>query len=522
MTAPRLRPNLNRLRSRGGRSSRAAAAVAIFVLPLVAAGPARAVLPVGSGGASHVGAADVAGSSANLNAQPTLGGWNVSADGNAVDILVDNTTGLAGIHPLTEADFPEAQTQFATGPFGSALATIFWPGSAGGNFGSLSGELGFPSQLEPIASQLNDPIKASAQYPAGPATADYPPGAPGGLAVMHSTAQAGGTTAEGSLVDQGSAGVFSFSSAKGTSSSTAGSKAEGDSSADVKGVSLLGGLIQIGSITSTAQAISDGSNGSGGAATHVADVTVMGQKASIGSDGLVLPNFPDALGALTGPVVQNAISQVISGLGLTLTEFPSTQTANGAGFTATSGGVAITIDPPSSAAPVLEQAASALAPLFPAQAAIIPTLPGILQGLTVTITLGRATASTNASAPFNAVFNALGAPTAPAGLGSAGGPVGSGSASIGSGSGTGGTGGLAPTVAGVPSSGGSTGGGGGGTNAAAQPPTTLIGLASSLGAGAILLAVLAALAAAFGLWRLGRAVLPSDIGPACPLGQDQT
>lgn len=495
MNANRRRLRSQRLVPR--RAGRAGAAFAIFVLPLVLAGPARA--------------------------EPGLGGWNVSADGNTVDVLVDNTTGLAGIHPLSEADFPEAQTQFATGPFGSALATIFWPGSAGGNFGSLSAELGFPAQLEPIAAQLNDPIKASAQYPSGPATADYPPGAPGGVAVMHATAQPGGTTAEGSIVDPSSAGVLSFSSAKGTSSSTAGNKAEGDSAADLNGVSLVGGLIQIGSITSTAQAISDGSNGSGNAATHVADVTVLGQKASIGSDGLILPNFPSALGALVGPVVQNAISQVISGLGLTVTEFPSTQSANGAGFTATSGGVAITLDPPSSAAPILEQAASVLAPLFPAQAAIIPTLPGLLQGLTVTITLGRATASTNASAAFNDVFNALGAPAAPAAsLGSTGGTPDNGSASVvslGSGS-TGGAAGLAPSVAGVPTSGATNGTNGGG-GAAAQPPTTLIGLSSPLGAGAILLGAIAALAAAFGLWRLGRQLLPSDVGPACPLGQDQ-
>ena len=505
-------------------TGRAAAALGIFVLPLVAAGPARAQLPESSGG-SHLHASELTGSSTDLNAQPNLGGWNVTADGNAVDILVDNTTGLAGIHPLSEADFPEAQTQFATGPFGSALATVFWPGSAGGNFGSLSGELGFPDQLQPIASQLNDPIKASAQYPAGPATADYPAGGPGGAAVMHSTAQRGGTTAEGSIVDQSPSSVLSFSSAKGTSSSTAGNKAEGDSAADLSGVSLLGGLVQIGSITSTAQAVSDGSTGTGTAVTHVSDVTVLGQKASIGSDGLVLPNFPSALGALTGPVVQNAVSQVISGLGLTVTEFPSVQSANGSGFTATSGGVAVRIDPPSSAAPILEQAASVLAPLFPSQAAIIPTLPGLLQGMTVTLTLGRATASSNASAPFNADFNASGAPIAPpADTGSLGGtPTGGiGSASVASAptGDTGGTSGLSPSVAAVPSTGGGTGGGGE-SPAATQPASTLIGLSSPLGAGAVLLAVLAALAAAYGLWRLGRMVLPGDAGPACPLGQDQ-
>lgn len=516
----------------GGRRicGRAAATLSIFVLPMVMAGPARAELPGASGG--QVRSADLTAAPGDLSAPPTLGGFNVTADGNAVDVLVDNTTGLAGIHPLSEADFPEAQSQFATGPFGSGLATVFWPGAAGGNFGSLSTELGVPTQLQPIASQLNDPVKASAQYPAGPATSDYPAGAPGGAAVMHATAQPGGITAEGSMVDENPTAVFSYSSAKGTSSAVASDKATGQSAADLTGVSLLGGLVQIGSITSTAQAVSDGSTGTGSALTHVNDVTVLGQAASIGSDGLVLPNFPSALGALTGPVVQNAISQVISGLGLTITEFPSTQAANGSGFTATSGGVAVTIDPPSSAAPILEQAASVLAPLFPSQAAIIPTLPGLLQGLTVTITLGRATASSNASAPFSDNFNfnaAAAPPAAPTDTGSLGGPTGASSAAVvaaPSGDTGGGASTLSPTVAATPASSGGTGtGGGGGTGSSgtvAQPPSTLIGLSSPLGAGAILLGVLLALAAGYGLWRLGRMVLPTDAGPACPLGHDPT
>lgn len=510
-------------------TGRTAAAISIVGLPLLLAGPARAQVEQPAGIAGSARTADLTSAAGDLSAPPTLGGFNVTADGNAVDILVDNTTGLAGIHPLSEADFPEAQSQFATGPFGSGLATVFWPGSAGGNFGSLSAELGFPSQLEPIASQLNDPIKASAQYPAGPATADYPAGAPGGLAVMHATAQPGGITAEGSIVDQGAPSVLSFSSAKGTSSSVASDKARGDSSADLQGVSLLGGIIQIGSITSTAEAVSDGATGTGSALTHVNDVTVLGQKASIGSDGLVLPNFPSSLGALTGPVVQNAISQVISGLGLTVTEFPSTQTANGSGFTANSGGVSVTIDPPSSAAPILEQAASVLAPLFPAQAAIIPTLPGVLQGLTVTITLGRATASANASPAFSDTFNASAIPlgASPA-AGSFGSPTDtSGSASVAPSGDTGsGLSGVSPSVAATPDTGGATSAGNSGngssSNAVAQPPATLIGLSTPLGAGAIVLGILVALAAGFGLWRLGRMVLPNDAGPVCPLGQDQT
>ncbi|HET6964353.1 MAG TPA: choice-of-anchor P family protein [Acidimicrobiales bacterium] len=508
-----------RLRHHGARrmAGRLGAAVAVFALPVLLAGPARAQV--------HPDSASSAGQ--NLDQQPSLGGWNVSADGNAVDIVIDNQTGLAGIHPFTEADLPEAQTQFATGPFGSGLATVFWPGAAGANFGSLSSELGFPSQLEGVASKLNDPVKASAQYPLGPATADYPAGGnSSGVAVMHATAQPGGTTADASITNETGAGaVLSFASAKGSSTSTAGKTAKGDATSAISDVSLLGGLIDIGSITSTAEAASDGSSGSGSSTTHVTGVTVLGQKASIGSDGLVLPDFPSALGGLTGPVVQNAISQVISGLGMTVKEFPSVQNANGSGYTTSSGGVSVEIDPPSSAAPILEQAASTLAPLFPSQAAIIPTLPGLLQGMTLTITLGRAAASANASTAYIPSFTPMPIPASPTGTGTGdltGTSGDAGSAAVASGPTD--SGGAAPSVAATPETGGGTASGGGNPTTAplAQPPAALINLSQPLGAGVVLLGILATLAVGYGLWRLGRMLLPADNGPACPLGQDQT
>lgn len=491
-------------------------AAGLIVLPLLVAHPALAW----ASGSSTPPAPTSA---------PSLGGWNVSADGNAVDVLIDNTTGLAGIHPFTEADFPEAQSQFQSGPFASALSTLFWPGNAGGNFGSLSGELGFPSQLSPITSQLNDPARASAQYPAGPQSSTYPAGAPGGVATMQANAEEGGATAESALADESPSTILGFSSAMGTSSATATTHATAQSASNLSDVSLLGGLVDIGSISSTASATSDGSKGSGSAVTHVAGLTVFGQKASIGSDGLVLPSAPGGLGALTGPVVQKAMSQVISGLGLKITEFPATKLASGAGYTVTSGGVSVEIDPPAQAATILEQAGQALAPVFPTQAAIIPTLPGLLQGMTITLTLGRATASADASPAFDQSFTPT--PLAPAT------PTPSAASQVVTTPGTPGTPGSTGSAGASPSMVGTTAGpaatsangsdsppggaGGASGSSLVLPPASLVGLASPLGAGAVLLGVLAALGAGYGLWRLARSLLAADPDSVCPLGQDQ-
>ncbi|HLI55128.1 MAG TPA: choice-of-anchor P family protein [Acidimicrobiales bacterium] len=472
---------------------RVAAAAAVGLVALLAGGPARAGSP----------------------APPALGGYNVSADGNAVDILVDNATGLAGVHPLSEADFPEAESTFETGPFGSGLATVFWPGGPAADFSALAPEVGFPPSSEPLYSKLYDPVRASAEYPAGPDSSSYPPGGPPDAFVMHAQAGPTGVTSTAALVDQQStASILAFTEAKGTSSADATTQAVATSSSALAGVKLLGGLIDIGSITSTAKASSDGSDPpTGSAATHISGVTVLGQPASIGSDGLTLPDFASSLGPVVGPIVQNAISQTISGLGLTVTEFPSTVGADGEAYDATSGGVSIRIVPPSSAAPLLEQAGEQLAPFFPAQAAIVPTLPGILQGMTMTITLGRATASSDASPPFSFAFNPSGTPAA-------------------------GSGGTTGTAASAPSSAPPAGGGASpGVSlpvaaGASTPLATSTGTAggvgpavlvsfSPLGATAVALGVAVAALVGYALFRFARLALARDATSACPIAQQE-
>jgi hypothetical protein len=459
---------------------------------------------------------------------PNLGGWNVSADANVIDITADNTTGLAGIHPLNEADFPEAQSVFETGPFGSGLATVFWPGAAGGNFGSLSSELGLPSQLQPVASQLNDPARAAAQYPSGPTNASYPPGAPNGAFDMQSQAGAGGTTATSDIASQTANGIITFASAKSTSSAMAQDTANATATSTLSDLSILG-LVDIGSIQSTATAASDGNNATGSATTHVTGVTVMGQPASIGSDGLVLPNLPNLpVPSLLGTLLPaGSLNQVINALGLTITTFPSTQTQNGQAETVTSGGLQITISPPPSLASVLEQLGQTIAPLFPPQAAIIPTLPGLLQGLTLTITIGRATASASASPPFNDSFNpgalggtGIGTTSDTSAVAAAGSPAitptGLVSAATGGGSAVPA---AAPNLANTPTSTSGTR-----PSSSSWPssslPSSLIKLSSPLAAGVVVGGLAVAGLLGYGLWRLGRLVLVQDSGPVCPLGQD--
>jgi hypothetical protein len=452
----------------------------------------------------------------------SLGGWSVTANGNGIDIVIDNAVGLAGAHPFTEADLPAAESDFASGPFGSTLASIFWPGSAGGNLGSLSGELPIPSQLQPLLAQTNDPVRATAQYPAGPVNSQYPTGGSNGAVEMKAHADTNGTSATAALADEQIAGLVGFGSVKGTSSSTASSKAIGTASSQLSGVSLLGGLIQIGGISSTATATSDGNTSSGQAATHVGEVTVLGQPASIGNDGLVLPT---ALVNSLGPVVGPLLHQTITALGITVTIVPSSETHNGASESITSGGVRLDVVPnPALVAALVGQLELLLAmiPGIPASLNTVTTLPGLLQGSSLSITLGRATASANASPPFSSVFT----PPPPST------PVASVATAVPSSNSTTATG-IVPASGSVTPAGGSpvaspslapvTGPVATTSPSGGAPPRLLgtpIDLSSPIRAAEVILALLAAAAAGYGLWRLARLLVEEDRGPECPLGQE--
>lgn len=469
------------------------------VIPRVVAAGALGLLPLCLAG------------SARAASTASLGGWNISADGNVIDFLFDNATGLAGVHPFTEADFPEAESQFQTGPFGSGLATMFWPGSAGGNFGSLSAELGIPTQLQPVTSMLNDPVRAQTQYPAGPQDSTYPTGGPSQAFEAHSTSTATGTTATAAINDVGASGAFTYTLAKGTSSAAVdqAGHAVATSSSDLTGVSILG-MIDIGSVTSTATATSDGNKSSGQSTTHVGEITVAGQKASIGTDGLILPDFAKSLGPVLGPLVQRYVNQVITDAGITITTLPGLVSHNGASDSVTSGALQIKIVPPPGGVQALENLVEpTLLKVLPPQAAILATLPGIFQGSTFTITLGRAIASTAASPPFNLNFTLPPLPT-PNTFGSV--PSTSGVSTPASAPVTGA--GASPALS-QPAPASTTP-----TQPASAAAVSPISLSSPLAIAAIVLGALVTLALASGLWWVGRNVLPEDSGPVCPLGQE--
>jgi hypothetical protein len=359
-------------------------------------GRGRKVLPLAAIGAIAA-IASVVVLAPSAKASTTLLGWTATADANPLDIVVDNSSGLSGVHPVSEVDIPEAYSDYETG-FGHGLASIAWPGGTLGNFGSLSGELGLPAPLAAITAKLNDPVRAESFYPSGPAEATYPSGSTNGLAEMESKATGDGTSAKSGLADVSVATLLTAQGLQGSSNATAGNTANATSTGSFSSLSLLGGLITIGATTSTATASSDGQSPFGTAATHIGAITIAGHSVSVGSDGIVVgPAQTNVLGVTLGPTVAQ-VNQLIAALNLKIVPLPVDETRQGTVESISSGGLRLSMALPSSASTTLD--CSAL-PSQLSQLSVLCTLPGELQGATMTLTLARSTATAIASLPFN-------------------------------------------------------------------------------------------------------------------------
>lgn len=340
-------------------------------------------------------------SAARAAPSPNLIAWTAQGDANVIDVVVDNASGLGGVHPLSEIDIPEDTSDFETGPFGYGLATMFWPGAAAGNLGSVSGELGLPDQLTPIARQLNDPVRAEAFYPGKADTAVYPPGAPGAVAEMTSHADQDSSWAKAGLSDVSIPGLFNARAVHGSSLATATDAAKAVSTGSFQSLSLLGGLIQIGATSSSASATSDGVNPTGTATTHLGAITVAGLPVSAGSDGLIVGPASSSAPGVLGSTTTQVVDGLVSALNLKITTLPQSETRQAPTERIASGGVQISFAIP--AALNLSLNCQVL-PSQLQQLGAVCDAPQELQGLNFTVTVGRVAAMALSAPPFSTIL----------------------------------------------------------------------------------------------------------------------
>jgi len=515
MSAPAHR---RRRRTRRGRLRRLSA-LGVATLLLVGGGSALLAAALGDGPAG---------------ADATLGGFTVTSLGEAVTAQYEQPNFPLPATPSLEFDEGYATSSDNYGPTGEATASTLYPGQVVANAGPQLATLvpGAPLPPAPVW-----PLQAVSSYPQTPNTASTDqPGVN-----MDTTSSADGNTATATLGDDAStagadgadpastapssagnplassSAIFGIGALSATSSSTAPTTtASAEATATVSGVSLLGGFVDIGSVTSTATATSDGTTGKVTGSTEVQNMEIAGQQVTVDADGIAAAGQSAPLSI---PIA--SIDTLLQELGISIALTNPTDTVKGASAERVLDGLQISIN-----LDTLDAAANRFASLLPAS--VTSQLPvAIPDEQEFTVDLAHVDVSSTASPPFTANSGNTGTagtagassstppssfatPATSAGAGTFTGDSGAGSSFTPTG-----TTGSGVTPAGSP--------GGGSPVATASAPTSTVAPASFRGIGTalVLLGLLAAAAMAY-LYK--RADDASELtGVACadgdPLGE---
>jgi hypothetical protein len=244
---------------------------------------------------------------APAHADGTLASYRVVAQAAGFNWTYDAPT--ANFHPQADNELPYAEID--TDPTRAhAISSLYWPGAAGGNLGTLIAVLGGPS-----VNQLNDPVRAEAstastnqQATAAPTgtkmTASVIPDANATQAASAAASWVGADLGQGTSIGAVSAAAKHALGKDGKLVATA--------TNTVKNVDI-GGTIHAGLITTSAtEQSAGGATPTGSSTITVHDLTISGQKAYVDGSGVHMgePGKP------AGSAVVDSVSKGLAGAGI--------------------------------------------------------------------------------------------------------------------------------------------------------------------------------------------------------------
>ncbi|HEX3823601.1 MAG TPA: hypothetical protein VHV79_03945 [Mycobacteriales bacterium] len=221
-----------------------------------------------------------------------LGGVSVSASSSALSMPLYQTSAGEDV----QADIPYSLATLGTGGIGDALTSVLWPGATGAHGGDALDLLGIKEIPASDAQKLNDPELAEAQTGVGnPTVTNSHPGL-----TMSSTAT---TTHVQAVSSAGGAGVPVLGPIVGSTTANSDITIKGPRTLNVTAVSSVHGIsidkvISIKTVTSTAQATTNGRTASGTAVTTVSGMTIAGVPVQIDNQGLHIPASVGPSGSL--------------------------------------------------------------------------------------------------------------------------------------------------------------------------------------------------------------------------------
>ncbi len=277
------------------------------ILGLALAAPLLAHLVVGS---VQAAVAAPSAPAAPAQAGEALGGYTLEARGNGVSVLYD-MPGALPIGTLVDVGSPEAQTRLATGPVGSALSGLGYPGPVilGGSVlleqGGFDAPFEFPDYPFVIQTDSSGPDEVRDEETV-PGSSMY--------------AKVDGATVEALTVAGGSDAdpLLTYGGSRARSTGVVESTADTATTVQVSDIVALGGLLTIESVTTELTATSDGSAGSSAGRTTVTGASLGGEPVEIGPDGIRFTDPPEGSEPETGGVlgqVGDALEPVTAGLG---------------------------------------------------------------------------------------------------------------------------------------------------------------------------------------------------------------
>jgi hypothetical protein len=356
-------------------------------------------------------------------ADTSLGGFTLNSVAEGISLQYEQPDLPLPVTPSLQFDAGYASSTDNAGPTGIGLASVLYPGpliaSAGPELSLL-----FPGVPLPPAPEW--PIQATSSFPQTPNTASSDESG----VTMESNASANAITATaalgnanattagtgggplplglpalpsvGSLLGVGSAATGTNSnplavstpflavqgiSATATSGAPAASAMAGGTAIDT-GVSLLGGFIYIGSISTTATASSDGNTATLTGSTTLADVYIAGEAVTIDASGI------HASGENSPAIPIATLAGLLKSAGISLTVTSPVNSTNGATGTSELDGLKLVIN-----LTQFDKDGAPLEKLIPSS--VVAQLPfGFPQEQILTLELGTVSVATAASPAF--------------------------------------------------------------------------------------------------------------------------
>lgn len=208
-----------------------------------------------------------------------VGGFDLRAQ--SAPILMNLDTPTLALPRLVQLGIPYASTQAVSGPSGLAIGSVLWPGPVAADAGGALAQLGLAL---PIPSY---PIRAQSSLPSDEPEQVVAP-APG--VRMTTEARDEGLHAEATYPSFEIPGLFMVGSLLATSDTTL---EEGivrtRTRAHLARIEVLDGLIELGPLTTEAGAESNGERARATATLSPIEVTVGGQPAALGPEGITVP-----------------------------------------------------------------------------------------------------------------------------------------------------------------------------------------------------------------------------------------